>query len=97
MKIHLAEGRKKPVWIIAQYDAPIAEGELEPIGHRGSAIAQEEREQLRELARDLGLVITGASDYHGTGKLNSIGENHTDPAEWARLESMADARRVVTE
>jgi len=45
----------------------------------------------------LGLVITGASDYHGTGKLNSIGENHTDPAEWARLESMADARRVVTE
>ena len=59
--------------------------------------SQEEREQLRELARDLGLVITGASDYHGTGKLNSIGENHTDPAEWARLESMADARRVVTE
>ena len=56
-----------------------------------------ERKQLRELARDLGLVITGASDYHGTGKLNSIGENHTDPAEWARLESMADARRVVTE
>ena len=59
--------------------------------------SQEEREQLRELARDLGLVITGASDYHGTGKLNSIGENHTDPAEWARLELMADARRVVTE
>jgi hypothetical protein len=59
--------------------------------------SQEEREQLRELARDLGLVITGASDYHGTGKLNSIGENHTDPAEWVRLELMADARRVVTE
>jgi predicted metal-dependent phosphoesterase TrpH len=59
--------------------------------------SQEEREQLRELARDLGLVITGASDYHGTGKLNSIGENQTDPAEWDRLESMADARRVVTE
>jgi len=59
--------------------------------------SQEEREQLRELARDLGLVITGASDYHGTGKLNSIGENHTDPAEWDRLESMADVRRVVTE
>jgi len=56
-----------------------------------------EREELRGLARDLGLVVTGASDYHGTGKLNSIGENLTDPAEWARLESMADARRVVTE
>jgi hypothetical protein len=56
-----------------------------------------EREELRGLARELGLVVTGASDYHGTGKLNSIGENLTDPAEWARLESMADARRVVTE
>lgn len=56
----------------------------------------DEREQLRSIAGDLGLVITGASDYHGTGKLNSIGENQTDPAEWERLESMADARRVVT-
>ena len=59
--------------------------------------SEEERKQLRGIARDLGLVITGASDYHGTGKLNSIGENLTDPAEWARLESIADARRVVTE
>jgi predicted metal-dependent phosphoesterase TrpH len=65
------------------------------VDHRDHSHA--EREELRGLARDLGLVVTGASDYHGTGKLNSIGENHTDPAEWARLESMADARRVVTE
>jgi hypothetical protein len=65
------------------------------VDHRDHS--QDERAQLREIARDLGLVITGASDYHGTGKLNSIGENHTDPAEWSRLESMADARRVVTE
>jgi hypothetical protein len=65
------------------------------VDHRDHSFA--EREELRGLARDLGLVVTGASDYHGTGKLNSIGENHTDPAEWAHLESMADARRVVTE
>lgn len=65
------------------------------VDHRDHTHA--EREQLRGLAGDLGLVITGASDYHGTGKLNSIGENHTDPEEWVRLESMADARRVVTE
>jgi predicted metal-dependent phosphoesterase TrpH len=65
------------------------------VDHRDHS--QEERAQLRGIARDLGLVVTGASDYHGTGKLNSIGENHTDPAEWSRLESMADARRVVTE
>ena len=65
------------------------------VDHRDHS--QEERAQLRGIARDLGLVVTGASDYHGTGKLNSIGENQTDPAEWARLESMANARRVVTE
>jgi predicted metal-dependent phosphoesterase TrpH len=65
------------------------------VDHRDHS--QGEREQLRGIARDLGLVITGASDYHGTGKLNSIGENHTDQEEWALLESMADARRVVTE
>jgi len=65
------------------------------VDHRDHSHA--EREELRGLASDLGLVVTGASDYHGTGKLNSIGENHTDPAEWAHLESMADARRVVTE
>lgn len=65
------------------------------VDHRDHS--QVEREQLRGIARDLGLVVTGSSDYHGTGKLNSIGENHTDPAEWARLESMADARRVVSE
>jgi len=65
------------------------------VDHRDHTHA--EREQLRELSRDLGLVVTGSSDYHGTGKLNSIGENHTDPAEWARLESMADERRVVSE
>ena len=45
MKIHLAERRKKPVRIVAQHDAPIAEGDLEAIAHRGGAIAQEEREQ----------------------------------------------------
>lgn len=54
-----------------------------------------EREQLRGIARDLGLVVTGSSDYHGTGKLNSIGENLTDHAEWERLEAMAESRRVV--
>lgn len=37
------------------------------------------RRELRGLAADLGLVITGSSDYHGTGKPNLIGENRTDP------------------
>jgi predicted metal-dependent phosphoesterase TrpH len=55
-----------------------------------------ERTELRKVASELNLVITGASDYHGLGKLNSLGENLTDPAQWERLESLASQRRVVT-
>jgi predicted metal-dependent phosphoesterase TrpH len=64
------------------------------VNHRDQS--NEERSNLLEIARDLNLVITGSSDYHGTGKLNSLGENVTDPAEWERLEAMANGRRVVT-
>jgi 3',5'-nucleoside bisphosphate phosphatase len=55
-----------------------------------------ERAELRKVASELDLVVTGASDYHGLGKLNSLGENLTDPAQWERLESLASQRRVVT-
>ena len=64
------------------------------VNHRDQS--NEERLSLFNIASDLDLVMTGSSDYHGTGKLNSLGENVTDPAEWERLEAMADARRVVT-
>jgi predicted metal-dependent phosphoesterase TrpH len=64
------------------------------VNHRDQS--NEERLSLLNIASDLDLVMTGSSDYHGTGKLNSLGENVTDPAEWERLEAMADARRVVT-
>ena len=55
----------------------------------------DERAMLRNIANELGLVITGASDYHGSGKLNSLGEFLTAPAQWEKLESLADQRRVV--
>lgn len=57
---------------------------------------EEERAQLITVARALDLAITGSSDYHGTGKLNQLGENTTAQAEWEHLESMADQRRVIT-
>jgi predicted metal-dependent phosphoesterase TrpH len=63
------------------------------VNHRDHS--NDERDALAEIARELDLVITGASDYHGTGKLNSLGENHTHQAEWERLESQADQRRVL--
>ncbi len=58
--------------------------------------SEEERAQLIEIARELHLAITGSSDYHGTGKMNQLGENTTAAAEWERLESMASHRRVVS-
>jgi 3',5'-nucleoside bisphosphate phosphatase len=40
----------------------------------------ETRRQLRTLAESLGLLPTGSSDYHGTGKLDhDLGCNTTDP------------------
>lgn len=55
----------------------------------------DERAMLRGIAQDLDLVVTGASDYHGNGKLNSLGEYGTSPDQWERLESQSDSRRVV--
>jgi predicted metal-dependent phosphoesterase TrpH len=57
--------------------------------------SEDERSQLLAIANELELAVTGSSDYHGTGKLNELGENTTSPAEWERLETMADQRRVV--
>jgi predicted metal-dependent phosphoesterase TrpH len=56
----------------------------------------DERGMLRNIAHELDLVITGSSDYHGTGKLNSLAENHTHREQWEKLESQANARRVVS-
>ena len=56
----------------------------------------DERAMLRTIAHELNLVITGSSDYHGTGKLNSLAENHTHREQWEKLESQANARRVVS-
>ena len=63
------------------------------VDHRDQS--PDERIMLRQIAHELGLVITGASDYHGNGKLNSLGEFQTAPDQWEKLESLADKRRVV--
>ncbi|MGE9809103.1 PHP domain-containing protein [Janibacter sp. G56] len=48
------------------------------------------------LARELGLVVTGSSDYHGTGKLNRLAENTTVPEALEALEAAATSdTRVV--
>lgn len=53
------------------------------VDHRDHSEAQ--RDRLGKLAAKLGLVHTGASDYHGTGKVNRLGENTTSAAAYALL------------
>jgi hypothetical protein len=63
------------------------------VDHRDNAPA--DRVLLRELAADLDLLTTGSSDYHGTGKLNRIGEFTTAPEVLEKLISMGTPERVV--
>lgn len=55
----------------------------------------DERAMLRSIAHELDLVITGSSDYHGSGKLNTLGECTTRREEWEKLEALANERRVL--
>jgi predicted metal-dependent phosphoesterase TrpH len=54
-----------------------------------------EREHLRALAAELDLLTTGSSDYHGTGKVNRLGENLTSPGTLARIEAAGTGTAVV--
>jgi predicted metal-dependent phosphoesterase TrpH len=56
----------------------------------------DEKLQLIQLASESNLVMTGASDYHGNGKLNTLGEYTTSPEKWEKLESRSNARRVIS-
>ena len=56
-----------------------------------------EREALHAIGRELGLVVTGSSDYHGTGKVgHDLGCNTTEPEQLERLLALAaeSARRA---
>lgn len=52
-------------------------------------------ERCRRLADRFGLVLTGSSDYHGEGKRNRLGENTTEPAALAAIESAASGITAV--
>jgi predicted metal-dependent phosphoesterase TrpH len=55
------------------------------------------REVLRSVARNLDLVATGSSDYHGEGKRDhDLGCNTTDPDELSRLLELARAASVTS-
>jgi len=63
------------------------------ISHRDQS--EDERELLRKVVAQYGIIATGSSDYHGNGKLNELAEFTTKPEDFEALEARADARRVV--
>ncbi len=54
-----------------------------------------EREHLRALAAELGLFVTGSSDYHGAGKENRIGEHLTAPEVFEQIVAQGSGTAVV--
>ncbi|UWX96373.1 PHP domain-containing protein [Arthrobacter zhaoxinii] len=53
------------------------------------------REWLRRLAKEHDLLVTGSSDYHGTGKPNLLGEFTTEPAVLERIAGLGTGAAVV--
>ena len=47
--------------------------------------APDERAHLRDLAADLGLIVTGSSDYHGSNKETPLGACTTDPDQFEAI------------
>ncbi|HET9137765.1 phosphatase, partial [Actinophytocola sp.] len=54
------------------------------------------RAELRGLAGDLGLLTTGSSDYHGTNKSISIGQETTDPQTLDAIADRATGAEILT-
>lgn len=78
-----ARGRTVPDWAIAELaKAGLAGLEVDHRDHDDAT-----RLHLAGLAERYGLLRTGSSDYHGTGKLNRLGENLTEPEVLAALEA----------
>jgi predicted metal-dependent phosphoesterase TrpH len=76
--------------IVALAEAGLAGLEVD---HRDNA--SETREHLRGLARELGLLVTGSSDFHGAGKPNRLGENTTSKDVYDALVAQASGVGVV--
>ena len=81
--------------------SPEAFAELQQAGLAGVEVDHQDhdpdtREELRALAKELDLVVTGSSDFHGAGKTgHDLGCNTTAPEEYERLMSLAAASAEV--
>lgn len=64
------------------------------VRHRDHDAAASARAQA--MAHRLGLIATGSSDYHGTGKRNRLGENLTDRDALEAIDALARTRAGAT-
>ncbi|MFG2906186.1 PHP domain-containing protein [Kitasatospora sp. NPDC048286] len=56
---------------------------------------EETRVRLRGLAGELGLLVTGSSDYHGSRKTVRLGEHTTDPQVYEALLAQATGAKPI--
>lgn len=74
-------GRTVPEAAIAELAAAGLDGiEVDHMDHDADT-----RARLRGLAKDLGLLVTGSSDYHGSRKTCVLGEYTTDPEVYGEI------------
>lgn len=74
-------GRTVPESVIADMAAAGLDGiEVDHMDHDPDT-----RERLRGLAKELGLLTTGSSDYHGSRKTVALGEYTTDPEVYGEI------------
>ncbi|MEH0546694.1 PHP domain-containing protein [Streptomyces sp. B21-105] len=74
-------GHTVPEAVIAELAAAGLDGvEVDHMDHDADT-----RARLRGLARDLGLLVTGSSDYHGSRKTCVLGEYTTDPEVYGEI------------
>lgn len=90
----LAELRGKVVpdsAIVQLAEAGLAGVEVDHMDHDDT-----HRARLRGMAADLGLLVTGASDYHGTRKTCRLGEHTTAPEVYEQIVDLATGGKPVT-
>lgn len=85
-------GRTVPFDVIAELaDAGLDGIEVDHRDHDADA-----RTRLRAFAASRGLLVTGASDYHGDGRENRLGEHTTDPDVFAELTARAERAAALS-
>jgi 3',5'-nucleoside bisphosphate phosphatase len=73
--------------------AALAAGGLAGLEADHRAHSDADRTALRAIGADLRLVVTGGSDYHGTGKTDhDLGSSLTEPDQYERLVALAAER-----